>query len=164
MKTIRAVASAVFTIVLAGCATTGGKGAERRSDAVGGAVSQPFVDLGLVRGTLPEILTKASASPYGLGEPIDCAVIASEVLALDAALGPDPGVAPADKSGLVSDMALDALRGAVGLPFRGVVRRISGAERRDRERAAAVVAGMVRRGYLKGVLRGAHCAAVAEQP
>ena len=54
-----------------------------------------------------------------------------------------------------------AIRDAVGLPFRGVVRRLSGAEARDRELRAYVLAGIVRRAFLKGVAQAHDCPAVA---
>jgi hypothetical protein len=41
----------------------------------------------------------------------------------------------------------------MGLPFRGVVRRISGAHKRDQKREHAILAAIARRGFLKGVDR-----------
>lgn len=155
MNAVAASLVAILALTLSGCATSGAPAPG--SDAVGGAMSQPFKDLGVIRQSVPEVLTKASAAPYAVDDPVDCTAVATEVAALDAALGPDLDAAAADKGGVAADVALDALRGALALPFRGIVRRISGAERRDRARVAAVLAGMVRRGYLKGLVRGARC-------
>lgn len=158
MNGTRLCAAAMLVLALAGCATTGGEAPARKSDVVGGAISQPFQDLGMLRQSIPEVLAKASASPYAIDEPVDCASVALEIASLDTALGPDLDAAAAHGNGAVTELALGALRGALELPFRGVVRRISGAEHRDRARVAAVLAGMVRRGYLKGILRGTRCA------
>jgi hypothetical protein len=46
-----------------------------------------------------------------------------------------------------------ALRSALGLPMRGIVRWISGADRRAKVHARAVLAGIARRSFLKGVAR-----------
>ncbi len=53
---------------------------------------------------------------------------------------------------------------ALDLPYRGILRRLTGADKRDRARTAAVLAGMVRRAWLKGLARNANCPVVAPQP
>lgn len=157
MKPLSASVACTFALVLAACASTGEGPTSKRSKAVGGVVSQPFKDLGMVRPAIPEALAKASATPYGVDEPLDCGVVALEVVALDEALGPDVDARSASKGGMAEGLVLDALQDALSLPFRGIIRRVSGADRRERERVAAVLAGMVRRGYLKGVTLGARC-------
>jgi hypothetical protein len=47
------------------------------------------------------------------------------------------------------------------VPFRGWVRKLSGAERYSKEVAAAIAAGTVRRAYLKGLGEAKGCAAPA---
>lgn len=47
------------------------------------------------------------------------------------------------------------------VPFRGWVRKLSGAERYAKEVAAAITAGTIRRAYLKGLGQAAGCAAPA---
>ncbi|MBW8733958.1 MAG: hypothetical protein JF571_06585 [Asticcacaulis sp.] len=44
------------------------------------------------------------------------------------------------------------------IPFRGLVREMTGAERHDKEVNSAVGAGRVRRAYLKGVGMNKNCA------
>jgi hypothetical protein len=113
-------------------------------------MGQPFRDLSLVREVAPEVLQRAAAGPYDVARIASCAAAQAEVADLDAALGPD--LEPDGKaSGLtVQGLAADLLGGAIGLPFRGVVRHLTGAEQRDQALRAAVLAGMVRRGFLKG--------------
>lgn len=114
------------------------------------AMGQPFRDLSLIREVAPPALLRAAEGPYDLSKVADCPAAQAEVADLNAALGPD--LSPdAKASGLtVSGLASGLVGGAVGLPFRGVVRFMTGAEERDQALRAAVLAGMVRRGFLKG--------------
>jgi hypothetical protein len=122
------------------------------ANPVGGVVSQPFKDLNLIREKTPQILARVEADPYGLSDPLDCTALSAEVDELEVVLGPDVDDKTASrKDG--SDLVGDALRSALGLPMRGMVRKVSGAEKRDRERARAVLAGIARRSFLKGVVR-----------
>lgn len=157
MKSLAASCVGALALGLAGCATTGEQPAPKRTDAVGGAVSQPFKDLGVIRPAIPDVLATAASTPYALNEPVDCAVLTGEVASLDTALGPDVNAGAAGERNVAEGLALDAFQGALSLPFRGVIRKLTGADRRDRLQVAAVLAGMVRRGYLKGVIRGAGC-------
>lgn len=117
---------------------------------IGGAIAQPIRDLNLLRETLPAPLAEAGKSPYA--SPADCAAVDAELALLTKALGPDVDLAPSDDNRFSGEALIaGAVRSAIGLPFRGVVRRLSGAEKRDQTFRSAVLAGMVRRGYLKGV-------------
>lgn len=154
---IARTAAVLLALLLAGCATT--EAARPRGDDAGEAVVQPLKDLSLVRERPPDVLLRAAAAPYAPAP--SCEAMAAEIAELDAALGPDVDVKPTDGGG--ADMAADlvggAVRGALGLPFRGVVRKISGAEKRDRDMARAILAGVVRRAYLKGVRAAQACPA-----
>lgn len=166
-------------LVLAACATPD---SSRQSDAsapsaeppnktatqVGQAVTTPFSDLNLVRAQIPPVLAAAQKGPYALPTERSCAALASEVQSLDAVLGPDldtpataanPGLVERG-TGAVGDAAVGALRGAAEgvIPFRGWVRKLSGAERYSKDVAAAIAAGTIRRAYLKGLGQAAGCA------
>lgn len=158
MTVLRPLVVVLLAVGLTGCATAGQRSTAQRSAERGAAVvEQPFRDLSLIRQTTPEILTAAAAAPYAFEPPADCKVLGDELAALDLALPRDLD-APREKGpGFAEDAALSALAGAFGLPFRGMVRKVSGAERRDRDHARAVLAGMVRRGFLKGVARTSGC-------
>lgn len=133
---------------------------------VGRSLQAPFRDLSLIREVAPEVLIRAAASPYDLTGIETCEALAAEVASLDAALGPD--LKPGSQSGAASaeGLAADLVSGAVGLPFRGVLRRISGAQAREEALRAAVLAGMVRRGFLKGRagVQGCALAVAAASP
>ena len=93
---------------------------------------------------------RAAVAPYDQTQAGDCPSLQAELRALDDALGPD--LTPNGKTTgvTVGGLAADLVAGVVGLPFRGVVRWASGARSREAGLKAAVLAGMVRRGFLKG--------------
>ncbi len=117
---------------------------------VGRSFEAPFRDLSLIREVAPDVLTHAAAAPYDLVGVETCAGVAAEVGRLDAALGPDLKAGAPTDAASAQGLAADLISGALGLPFRGVVRRVSDAQAREAALRAAVLAGMVRRGFLKG--------------
>jgi hypothetical protein len=108
----------------------------------------------------------AQQHPYLVPVDGNCAAIIAEIHKLDEVLGADLD-APAsddtpsllDRSGdFAEDQAVGAVqRTAEGLvPFRGWVRKLSGAERYSKKVSASITAGSVRRAFLKGVA-SQHC-------
>ncbi|MBQ0931810.1 hypothetical protein KAK07_00220 [Ideonella sp. 4Y16] len=129
-----------------------------------GAAVTPLNDLNLVNAPIPEALQQAQKAPYALLADARCDTLAADIRALDEVLGPDLD-APATEAnpGLIErggHLAADAVqRTAEGIvPFRGWVRKLTGAERYSRQVAAAIAAGTVRRAFLKGVRRARDCA------
>jgi hypothetical protein len=126
-----------------------------------GVVEQPFRDFGFVRSKIPPVLIEAIADPYARPVPGTCDGIAVEMIRLNVALGPDldepvstehPGVLTRGE-GAARTAALDAMRSEEqsNIPFDGFIRMLSGAARHDRLVMAAIQAGAIRRGYLKGL-------------
>ena len=118
-------------------------------------ITQPLNDFNVAQPDIPPILLRAKAAPYEAPLGHDCQTLNSEIGDLDKALGPDLDLAKGDDKSVskrVSDMTFDLARGAVSglIPFRGVVRYVTGAEKRAREINEALIAGTVRRSYLKG--------------
>ena len=121
------------------------------------AVEQPVHDLTLMRDQVPAVLRKAMSRPYDLRETNSCTQLAREISDLDARLAPTSS----QKLGLSANkLAAGAIAGVIHLPYRGGVRELTGAEKRDRELHAAVQAGMVRRGFLKRRLSTMNCHAL----
>jgi hypothetical protein len=114
------------------------------------AASTPLRDLSIVREAAPAVLLRAAVAPYDTAALQDCASSAAELAALDAVLGPDLGLSPKRGHVDVHGGAGDVVGGAVGLPYRGLVRWATGAAARDDALRADVLAGMVRRGFVKG--------------
>jgi hypothetical protein len=125
--------------------------------SVGRAVGQPFRDLSLIQDKAPEVLKRAAEGPYDLTRIADCPQLRQEIADLDAALGPDLDELGTSKGTTVDSLAADLIGGVVKLPFRGILRRVSGAQAREEAMRAAVLAGMVRRGFLKGRLSQLAC-------
>jgi hypothetical protein len=101
--------------------------------------------LGLTGAATPAILQKARAAPYNT--PADCRGLTDELKALDTVLGPEVDQLKTQRT--KGDMAAGYVRGMV--PYRGVVRFLTGADSKDRELQAAVSAGYARRGFLHGL-------------
>ena len=99
-------------------------------------ITQPLNDFNVAQPEIPAILLRAKDAPYEAPMGRDCRALRSEIGDLDKALGPDLDLARSAVSGLI--------------PFRGVVRYVTGAEKRAREINEALIAGTVRRSYLKG--------------
>jgi hypothetical protein len=116
--------------------------------------------LGISGGETPPQLKAVAAAPYAAPAPADCAAIDREIGGLDALLGPDVDVLadPKARAGL-DDQAGQALGSAVrgAIPYRWVLRWMTGAGRLDRELRQAVLAGTARRGFLKGMRLSASC-------
>lgn len=135
----------------------------------GDAVIAPLGDLNLVRAKIPDALKEALASPYAEPPVRECSALTERIQALDAALGADldapktgneaslleRGVDQVGKASI--NMISDTTTGIV--PFRGWVRRLTGAERHSKRVAAAITAGSLRRAYLKGYARAQGCPA-----
>jgi len=155
-------------IALAGCASS-------TATRIGTAATVPLTDLNVAQEDIPAVLLAARENPYQLPFGQSCVAISLEIRELDEVLGAyldapvspaDPSLAPADPSlarrasSLVQDQALGALqRTAEGLiPFRGWVRKLSGAERHSKHVSACIAAGSVRRAFLKGFAASEQCA------
>ena len=139
--------------------------ASSSQDKVTSAATTPLSDLNVVRADIPEVLKAAAAAPYAQPADASCTGLAAGIQALDEVLGPDLD-APTGKgnTGLLErgeDAATGALqRTAEGvIPFRGWIRKLSGAERYARQVSAAITAGGVRRGFLRGLAVAKTCVA-----
>lgn len=122
-------------------------------------VSQPARDVGISRHEIPPALAKASEAPYSLQGLKTCRQILAAVGDLSVVLGPD--FQPGDK---YQESRMAKLAEAGGktvvnsfLPFRSLVREVSGAAPWDRKLRAAVEAGYARRGFLRGVYATRRC-------
>jgi hypothetical protein len=111
---------------------------------------------------IPSVLDDARRAPYAPVAGASCEMLGAEIALLDTALGRDLDVAVDSKpfsKGKVVDKAIDVGGSAASsfIPYRGVVRFVSGAEKHDNHVADSVLAGSVRRGYLKGVGEAMGC-------
>ncbi|WP_309092531.1 hypothetical protein [Phenylobacterium sp.] len=136
---------------------------ELKRESVQGAATAPLRDLNVVRAKIPRVLLEAMADPYARPpKGYNCRALIALVRPLDDALGPDlDRIAVEDQDvmdrsketalGVAADLASDAI------PFRGWVRKLTGAERHDRLVRDAIFSGGVRRAYLKGLGEAKGC-------
>jgi hypothetical protein len=129
-----------------------------------GVVESPLQDANLIRTQIPPVLLDAEMAPYAAPTPITCAQITEDVGTLDDALGDDFDIHdtedPGHRKGRVAGetaigFAMDAENDFI--PFRGWIRRLSGAQKHANQVRAAVYAGRVRRSYLKGMGQALGC-------
>ncbi len=159
-------------LLLLSCSAGGCASAYRPNEAKGAGdhmkdvLNQPFADLNLSRQQLPAILSRAAAAPFQ--RPDDCEGLAREIAALSFALGPAlsrsaaPPASPQSSDHNAEAQAWNTARSATGglIPFRGVIRWLSGADQQERQIQQAVLSGYVRRAYLEGIRDAEHCGAI----
>lgn len=116
----------------------------------------PLSDLNLRKGEIPQMLLDAQDDPYTLARMTRCAQIASAIGELDAVLGEDLDVAQAKGQRISAGRAAQAALGTF-IPFRGLIREVSGANAQERKIQNAIYAGTARRSFLKGVGQQRGC-------
>jgi hypothetical protein len=161
MPTYRSILlAAIVTCTLGACASN-------TASRIGTAATTPLSDLNIARTDIPAVLSRAKQQPYLIPAQQNCVAINLEIKELDVALGPDLDTPVADKrnslmqkaSSAAQDHAVGALQRTAQdlVPFRGWVRKLSGAERHSREVTACVAAGTARRAFLKGMAVAHSC-------
>jgi hypothetical protein len=151
-------------LLLAGCATGRSDGSDRiqttsqaNEESMKGAVAAPLRDVNVLRTKIPELLLAAAADPYARPPArATCAQLIALIQPLNDVLGPDLDAPAPDEDDLMQRGHSTAMGAVAGLttdviPFRGWVRKLSGAERHDQLVQSAVTGGAVRRAYLKGL-------------
>ena len=118
----------------------------------------PLRDLNIDARDIPDGLQAAVRDPYAMKGMGKCDAIIREIAALDMVLGADYDIAEDDGEKRISQGRIgQSVVGSI-IPFRGIVREATGAAENDRALRAAYTAGMVRRGFLKGVGLSKGCA------
>jgi len=128
-------------------------------------ITQPVRDVGLFGRAVPEPLQRARHDPYSLAASWSCTDIDSEIARLDDALGPDPMFEAERKESRVGKVAEAGGRAVVNslIPFRTVVREVSGAAPAERRLQTAIDIGHERRGFLRGVYQMRSCGPFAAE-
>lgn len=168
-RTLPLALLAAAALTAAGCTTTRADGSPRiqtsseaNRESVQGAVASPLRDVNVLRTKIPPILLEAQADPYRRPYPATCESLIAEIRPLSQALGADLDEEAVDEDDLLDQGRTTALGAVAGLaqdviPFRGWVRQLSGAERHDKTVQSAIIAGGVRRAYLKGLGEARGC-------
>jgi len=132
--------------------------AQQGNNGIGRVVTQPLRDTRIKEDKIPAVLQRAASAPYSAVGTESCAAITAQIRDLNGALGADVDT-PARQKGEGSAIAAAGARAVVGtlIPGLGLVRVITGADKAQRRAEAAVYAGAVRRGYLKGIGLAKRC-------
>lgn len=122
----------------------------------------PLSDLNVRKKDVPVVLEAAMAAPYTLAGIKSCKGLATAIVDLDMTLGDDIDVATGDKSDgeKMGNGAGAIAKSVIGgfVPFRGIIRELSGANAQDRLWDRALYAGTARRAFLKGMGEQRGCA------
>lgn len=127
-----------------------------RSPNMGDAVTTPVSDLNLKKGEIPPLLIAAQERPYHLRGLERCNQIAGAIRELDQLLGDDLDLPQEDGQRVTAGRVAQAAVGSF-IPFRGLIREVSGANTHERRMQAAIDAGIARRAFLKGYGQARGC-------
>jgi len=117
----------------------------------------PINDLNLDKDDIPPLLLEAQQDPYGTAGLRTCRHYGAAISDLDTFLGPDFDIIDVEKRKLSVGGVAQSVVGAF-IPFRGIIREISGANKHEDEMQDAILAGMMRRAFLKGMGLKLGCA------
>lgn len=124
----------------------------------GRVVTQPGRDVGIDKKKVPPVLARSTESPYAVPKG-GCRAITAEMVELNTAIGPDFGSdtkTNENRTGQILEAGGSAIVNTL-IPFRGLVREVSGAAGAERRYQAALSTGLARRGYLRGVAQSKGC-------
>jgi hypothetical protein len=116
----------------------------------------PVTDLNIDKEEIPEVLIEAQRAPYDLKGLKSCRKLKEKVEELDAILGPDLDL-PQETRDRIAAARIGKAVVKSFIPFRGIIREVSGAKEHQRRIRAAIQAGLARRGFLKGVGEVRRC-------
>jgi len=121
--------------------------------------TQPARDVGAQKIDIPVPIQQSAVAPYSLRGLKSCAQLSRAIFELNDVLGPDYGgevVTHEDKAGKLAEAGGKSVVNAV-IPFRALVREISGAAPAERRLDADIKAAIARRGFLRGVATARKC-------
>ena len=139
-----------------------GEPARPGDKAVEDVITTPLSDVNLQKKEISPILLEILDDPYSLEGIRRCRDVIAAVTELNTALGPDFDTPVEETRGAKRrNTAVAIASGAIGslIPFRFLIREISGANKAERNFQAAIYAGVVRRGFLKGYGKQRRCKA-----
>lgn len=116
----------------------------------------PVTDLNIDKQEIPELLIAAQREPYSLGGLKKCSQLIAAVEELDDLLGPDIDLPQEARDRISAGRVAKTVVGSF-IPFRGLIREVSGANKHEQMVRAAIQAGIARRGYLKGIGHARGC-------
>ncbi len=127
--------------------------------SAGKIASQPVRDVGVARTDIPPVLQDASDAPYSMKGIKSCRDISNAFHALTDVIGPDFKAGEVKKENRAGKLAEAGGKTIVNslIPFRGLVREVTGAAPAQRRLERAITAGYARRGFLRGMHQVRKC-------
>jgi hypothetical protein len=128
-------------------------------DSAGRIVSQPARDVGAAKTKFPPALIEARNDPYGVKGLKTCKNIAAAFHSLTDVLGPDfqaGEVRRENRAGKLAEAGGQTVVNSI-IPFRGLVREVTGAAPAQRRLNKMIDAGYARRGFLRGLYTARKC-------
>ena len=124
----------------------------------GQAARQPLEDFNVAKDEIPAKLIAIQDDPYATKNMRTCYQIGSEVAELNEVLGADVDSSDEAKRKTV-DSAIAVGGGIIAglVPFRGLVREVSGANAAEKRYQRALYSGISRRSFLKGLGQAKGC-------
>lgn len=116
----------------------------------------PLEDFNIDSKDIPEVLVVAAQNPYDTIGVRSCDDLVARIAVLDNALGPDFDIPQEEADRISTGRVAKSVIGSF-IPFRGIVREVTGANKKRNELRLAFTAGMVRRAYLKGLGEARGC-------
>lgn len=115
----------------------------------------PLRDFNVKKDGIPSVLEAAARDPYAVAGLSTCSAVAAAIRDLDTVLGPDFDTGETKRRGVTAGKVAESAVGSL-IPFRGLIREVSGAASAERQLQVAIFAGATRRGFLKalGLQRG----------
>jgi hypothetical protein len=128
-------------------------------NTAGNIATQPVRDVGVNKREIPAVLERSALDPYAIDGARTCTQIGAAMAELNEVLGPDyeaGGSKKENRAGRLAEAGGKTVVNAL-IPFRGLVREVSGAAPAERRYNAALDAGLVRRGFLRGLATAKGC-------
>lgn len=136
---------------------------DKLGDSAERMATKPLKDLNLLKDKIPPEVEAIMEKPYDISKLKTCKALRGAVARLTEALGPDvdSDAAKKKKGQNPAEFALSAGESVVGglIPGMGIIRKITGAEAAQKRAQAAVLAGQLRRAYIKGYAKARGCKA-----
>ncbi len=132
---------------------------EQVGKSAGNMVEKPLKDANLIKDEIPSELLEIMDKPYSMVGLRTCAQFKAEIGKFDTLLGPDVDAVQSKKGQSATETMLGAAESVVGslIPGTGLIRKLSGAEKAEEKAKAAILAGSLRRAYIKGHASAKGC-------
>jgi len=124
------------------------------------AMMQPLKDVNLKKDKIPVRLLEIQKDPYSLADLAGCRAITTEIASLYPMLGPDVNDYKEASKTEKRERGISRVAGGIlgsFIPFRGVVRELTGANAAKDRYLRALSAGFARRSFLKGIAVSQGC-------